>query len=385
MNVSYVYHTDWDPARPHGKQIIHTINGLANQENKISLFTPAAPNQFLDENQVDLNANIQTLPTARVNAYAGRFDNYSRKYIDQFTYYMFATFASVRQDLIFTRDFRYLKFLQYLPSSLYPPVLYEAHQCYSGYDEFSKKEEYTRLQEADRIITQSPGVAKDIRALGIEVAEVIPNAAPQSFVPEEPQAELRDQYGFNQESTVIIYAGSFSQWKNDLELVVDAVSKLVTDDTNDATNIELAFVGGTDEEVKELAEYCNTILPDSIRCHLFGRVPHRSVFRYLKAADIGVIPLRKTSQEATEYTCPIKLFEYLVSGLPVVSSNVPSINLLCDSEDPVSTYTPGDSTAFAQAVRDAMKETSSSVETSKYTYENRAKRLNEHLQATTSK
>ncbi len=74
---------------------------------------------------------------------------------------------------------------------------------------------------------------------------------------------------------------------------------------------------------------------------LTGYVPHKEIPKYLNIADILVNPDVRCLQ--TELDIPTKLFEYLASGKPIVSSNLPSIAeivkdnaILVESENPQS-------------------------------------------------
>ena len=53
--------------------------------------------------------------------------------------------------------------------------------------------------------------------------------------------------------------------------------------------------------------------------HLIGRVPFEEMPSILKGFDVAIIPFKKDAVSNTIF--PLKLFEYLGSGVPVVSSN----------------------------------------------------------------
>ncbi len=55
--------------------------------------------------------------------------------------------------------------------------------------------------------------------------------------------------------------------------------------------------------------------------HLLGRRPYRDLPGYARAFDVGICPF--VSNELTRNINPIKLREYLSSGLPVVASGIP--------------------------------------------------------------
>jgi glycosyltransferase involved in cell wall biosynthesis len=77
-----------------------------------------------------------------------------------------------------------------------------------------------------------------------------------------------------------------------------------------------------------------------------GAVPHAELPRYLAGADIGVAPFdpgRHSALQLGFYWSPLKIFEYMACGLPVVTPRLPRLGrlvehghegLLYDPEDP---------------------------------------------------
>jgi len=64
-------------------------------------------------------------------------------------------------------------------------------------------------------------------------------------------------------------------------------------------------------------------LPDLENVHFVGPVDHDVLPAYCQALDLGLIPYEFT--EFTKYTFPSKLAEYLASGTPVLSSDIPEM------------------------------------------------------------
>jgi glycosyltransferase involved in cell wall biosynthesis len=62
-------------------------------------------------------------------------------------------------------------------------------------------------------------------------------------------------------------------------------------------------------------------LPDNV--HLLGKVPHIELFAFAQSWDVAIVPFKvgALSQGAD----PIKVYEYLTLGLPVVSTGIPHL------------------------------------------------------------
>ncbi|MBD3390055.1 glycosyltransferase [Candidatus Micrarchaeota archaeon] len=58
---------------------------------------------------------------------------------------------------------------------------------------------------------------------------------------------------------------------------------------------------------------------------IMGYVQPKEVASYMRSMDLLVIPNTGKSKISSEYTSPLKFFEYLASGKPIVASNLPSI------------------------------------------------------------
>ena len=62
-----------------------------------------------------------------------------------------------------------------------------------------------------------------------------------------------------------------------------------------------------------------------------GQVPHDEVARYLASSHVGVAPFSPRHFRALElgwFWSPIKIFEYLAAGLPVLTADIPELREL---------------------------------------------------------
>jgi glycosyltransferase involved in cell wall biosynthesis len=77
-----------------------------------------------------------------------------------------------------------------------------------------------------------------------------------------------------------------------------------------------------------------------------GVVPYEELPIFLNAADICIAPFKQDRGE----TSPLKLFDYMACGKPVVCSDIPSLKSILEATDGILAVRPDDSHALASAL-----------------------------------
>jgi glycosyltransferase involved in cell wall biosynthesis len=143
---------------------------------------------------------------------------------------------------------------------------------------------------------------------------------------------------------VAVFAGAFRSWHGAIHLV-EAIKTLRTRGRED---IGAVFVGDGPElpRVKQAAA--------GIRGILFtGAVPHDRMPSVLASADVGVAPFDLGAHAPLAlgfYWSPLKIFEYMASGLPVVAPAVDRIPALVAHGREGFLYDPSVRDALADAL-----------------------------------
>ena len=144
----------------------------------------------------------------------------------------------------------------------------------------------------------------------------------------------------------IYYVGQLYPWKG-AGLVIDVAARV--------PEAKVVIVGGQtnwtrdDPEIAALADRaCDLGVAE--RVELRGHVPYDRVPDALTAATVALLPL-PDEPVARLFTSPLKLFDYMAAGVPIVASDLPALREVLRHEENALLARPGDPEAFADAVR----------------------------------
>ncbi len=180
--------------------------------------------------------------------------------------------------------------------------------------------------------------------------------------------EARKKLDIPVETPTVVYTGHLYGWKG-VDTLIGAAKKL--------PGVNVYLVGGIE---RDISAYRRKGLPPHI--HIVGQRPHSEIPLWLCAADVLVLPNSAKEAISRLYTSPIKLFEYMASGRPIVASDLPSIREILSDETAV--FVASDN---ADALRDGIqkllreKEFAATIamnacrEAGQYTWHKRAERI----------
>lgn len=178
---------------------------------------------------------------------------------------------------------------------------------FPGYGAGSARVERRIVSRADCVVTASAGL--DAVALGLGARRVmrVPNGidfarfdGPAPPVPAEYAAW---------KSPVAVYVGALAGWVD--PALVEACARA-------HPSVAFALIGPEPEG--------GLRLPDLPNVHYLGRRPPEAIPAYLRHAAVGLIPFRSARHDTLiDHVNPLKLYEYLAAGLPVVSTDWPTM------------------------------------------------------------
>jgi glycosyltransferase involved in cell wall biosynthesis len=206
-------------------------------------------------------------------------------------------------------------------------MIYDAHEYVPGLSRYGGRtprfiaawaqHEREYIGTADRVITVSPAIARTLQRrykLDRE-PDLIMNTPSRTDLSAEV-VDLRTRTGLADDVPLMVYSGGVTKARG-VETAVQALPHL--------PGVHLAVVCVPSTEigpVRELRKLAASLQVED-RVHYLNPVGPDEVVSFLRTADIGLIPILRYPSH--EMALPNKVFEYVFAGLPVVTSDMPSL------------------------------------------------------------
>lgn len=266
---------------------------------------------------------------------------------------------------------RHLKLAEYLlkiKPERRPPLVYDAHEIFhlttSNTQARSRIEARERFvfRIAEAVVCTSAHLLEHALEAGArpEAVQVVPHGVPSEFL--ETTRRAPGEY--------IFYAGGLYPWKG-VDALIEAASRL--------ENEKFLIVGGGDrlDELRALVSRLG--LTD--RVDLIGPRPPAEIPGLLARAKAAVLP--NLPGRSSNFSSPLKLFEYLASGAPIAASDLPTFREVLRDRENSLLFEAGNPAALADCLKRLTKDQDLAGRLSEraradahgYTYAKRAERL----------
>lgn len=160
------------------------------------------------------------------------------------------------------------------------------------------------------------------------------------FLRRHPEtAELwRQKLLKNEKLYLIVYSGALFKFKG-VDLLVDIAKEF--------PEAQFVFAGGDESQVQAYQELAREKVANNVI--FLGHLPQEQLAGLLQAADILAHP--HCSGEASTFTSPMKFFDYLAAGVPIVATEISSLREFKSSSVVAGWCQPDDPSQFLQTIR----------------------------------
>jgi glycosyltransferase involved in cell wall biosynthesis len=245
-----------------------------------------------------------------------------------------------------------------------------------------KKLEDSSINAADAVITICPDLANYVGTIITDPERhyLIENSIHEPVkLKNSGSADIAHNWDENifqrpEGSFLFVYAGTLEAYQG-IDLLIESFASVVAE----KPNAYLLVVGGSDFQVDHYRAKARERKLDA-HCHFTGMVSQPLAYEYMASADVLVSP--RTDGTNT----PLKVYQLLASGIPIVATNIHSNTQVLDDE--VAFLASPDPAAFSTAMLAAMSEERVAAEKaqnaarlyeSKYSREQYVRKLNAML------
>jgi len=340
--IYYIANARIPTEKAHGIHIMKMCEAFMHEGEEVTLFVPRRRNEITEDPfsyyGIKKKFPIEYVP---VHDTVGSPLAYWLSQISfSFSLLFFEKFKKEKEIIIFTRDM----LSGFLLSLRGLPVFFDMHGFPEQFVWFWKMA-MKRMRGIVLTNKQKFERAQSLLGISEEKLFVFPNGYdPELFKIEESKKELRKKFGFPSDVKIALYTGHLYSWKG---------ASILADAGKYIPGIEILFVGGTKEKIKIFKEKYK-----ESNFYFLGHKPYTEIPKYLKMADVLILPNSgKSSGNRVSHsiydTSPIKMFEYMASGTPIIATDLPSIREILNKQNTV-VIPPDDPKMLADAIKKAL-------------------------------
>src|SRR3989344_9301562 len=323
--------------KAYGIQLAKMCEALIEEGVDLTLVVPSRGSQGLLKEFYGLRVEVPTiwLPTLDLASYE-RFGYFCMSLSFSISYTIFLLYKWLRGErfVLYTIDAdRYSSSaLSLIPA----PLFSEMHGGKSR--TFGQRILFWRMRG---VISINKIIIEDLKAVfrrspALYIAE--PNGVDLAMFSPRDRTKARAKRGLPLDEPIVLYAGIFYEWKG-LEIIPRAAAL--------TPELRWQMVGDTREKFISVVEESL-----SVNMYFGGGRPYSEMPLWIAAADAVLVLGTKRNEQSYRWTSPLKLFEHMAAGRPIVASATPAIKDAV-SEDEALLYEPDNAKDLADKARQA--------------------------------
>jgi len=337
--LAYITNARIPTEKAHGLQIMKTCETLVD-DFKITLIVPDRKNHILAD-PFDFYGAGQNFKIIKLWCFDFLHLNFLKRlafWLENLTFVLSATGYLVfkKFDIYYTRDF--------FSALIFPffvyPVFYEIHTLPKRGLFFHK----ISWKKAKGLIVISEGIKNGLTDYGVPQEKIIiarDAVDIEKFNIMVSKEECRAKLNLPRNEKIILYTGHLYKWKG-AHIFAEAAKFL-------SSEVLVYLVGGTAEDTENFRK---KYLGPNLR--IIGWQEPQKIPYWLKAADLLVMPTSGKEAIGALYTSPLKLFEYMASGTPIIAADLPSVREVVSDEEVVF-FKADDVDSLAKRIEESLK------------------------------
>lgn len=371
MKFYYIANYRFPSERAHSIQVAENCQAFADSGYELVLLAPqrraSIQKDFFEFYGLKKNFSIRKIFCVDL---LDKFPNRFTFWLQNITFNLSILFTLRHQtySIIYSRDFLSVIFLALLGREL----VFEVHNI-STHLGFLRNKLFNKV----RYVVISHGLKEALIKIGIGSNKIF--VAPDGVNTDKflinstvEKNDLKKKFHWPLDQKIILYTGQLYKWKG-VDVLLAAASSLL--------GYQVCIVGGSVDQIDQLKKKFQA---DNI--FFMGQQAYNNLPLLLQAADCLVLPNSSKEKISRYYTSPMKLFEYLSSGVPIVAADLPSIREIV-SEKEVYFFEADNPQSLAQSVESVfvdpvvtkIKTLASQKKAEEFSWKNRVDKISKFL------
>lgn len=361
MKIAYVLHARFPSPKAYGKQVAEVCAAMAANKHAVTLLLPTMHNTFAEN-----PFTFYGLPKkAFTIAHVAHTDATKKRWIPGKLHLLAGMFFYRRALKRYLKkhpfDLFYCRSELVLPALLKTriPVVIELHAL----PRRNKKGFVKMLKRCKKVVCLTEGMKKELVTWKVPASHIMvePDGVDTERFADLPEPEeCKEKWALPPDVPVVGYVGTLvtqetiDKGVGDLVEAFDILRKR-------GTEFFGWIVGGPAPRAEALKKTLREKKLHNL-VHVQGPIPPAEVPSALQGCDVLVYPAPKSTHAYfLRDTSPLKLFEYLAAGKPVVCADLPPLRDIVSGED-VTLAAPGDPAGLAGAISSVLGDLEAAVE-----------------------
>ncbi len=335
MKLAYITNASLTDGWAHSVQIANMCTSFAKAGGEVTLIVPYrkafSTNDIFEFYKIPKNFQVKFLPCVDI------FFTSPSKFLYWLRFVSFYVSARVyvwfhRFDKLYSRDLYSVLF--------FPSITIEQHSFPGRISFFHKY----FIKKIKKVVTLTSYIKKDYLNIGVPESKVLVAQSAvdlDKFVGVAKDIKIQ---GINAEDYVYSYIGTLKTMgmEKGVKIGIEALKLL-------PQNFKFLVVGG---EKPDIEYYKNIAKENGVedRVVFVGQVPYSEIYTYSQKCDCFVAPF-PDFKHYSFFMSPLKIFEYMASRKPIISTTLPSILEVLENEKNAILVTPNDVESLVDAIK----------------------------------